>query len=199
MFALRAVRGPLRSPTLEPRQPPRRSLRAPRVRARSSDHLAPLPRRSSDAPSASRPGTSGSSGSSFRELDGTTLVLDAPDDVRALGRDAASRRLLQRLRRDGPRPGGARARSAARRSREPPARARGATRAGAAQDLNPRLTFDQFVIGDCNRLAHAAALAVAEMPGAGLQPAVHLRAARASARRTCCTRSPTTSPSTAAA
>ena len=29
---------------------------------------------------------------------------------------------------------------------------------------NPKLTFEQFVIGDCNRLAHAAALAVAEMP-----------------------------------
>jgi chromosomal replication initiator protein len=26
---------------------------------------------------------------------------------------------------------------------------------------NPKLTFEQFVIGDCNRLAHAAALAVA--------------------------------------
>ena len=35
------------------------------------------------------------------------------------------------------------------------------------------------MIGDANRLAHAAALAVAEMPGLGLQPAVHLRAARA--------------------
>jgi chromosomal replication initiator protein len=35
---------------------------------------------------------------------------------------------------------------------------------------NPKLTFDQFVIGGCNRLAHAAALAVAEMPGQAYNP-----------------------------
>jgi chromosomal replication initiator protein len=36
--------------------------------------------------------------------------------------------------------------------------------------FNPKLTFEQFVIGDCNRLAHAAALAVAEMPGQAYNP-----------------------------
>jgi chromosomal replication initiator protein len=35
---------------------------------------------------------------------------------------------------------------------------------------NPKLTFDQFVIGDCNRLAHAAALTVAELPGGAYNP-----------------------------
>jgi chromosomal replication initiator protein len=35
---------------------------------------------------------------------------------------------------------------------------------------NPRLTFEQFVIGDCNRLAHAAALTVAEMPSQAYNP-----------------------------
>jgi chromosomal replication initiator protein len=56
-------------------------------------------------------------------------------------------------------------------------RAQGRTAAGLAQPPsasgplgNPKLTFDQFVIGDCNRLAHGAALAVAEMPGAAYNP-----------------------------
>jgi len=35
---------------------------------------------------------------------------------------------------------------------------------------NPKLTFDQFVIGDCNRLAHAAALTVGELPGQAYNP-----------------------------
>ena len=35
---------------------------------------------------------------------------------------------------------------------------------------NPKLTFEQFVIGDSNRLAHAAALAVAEMPAQAYNP-----------------------------
>jgi chromosomal replication initiator protein len=36
--------------------------------------------------------------------------------------------------------------------------------------INPRFTFEQFVIGDGNRLAHAAALAVAELPGLAYNP-----------------------------
>ena len=36
--------------------------------------------------------------------------------------------------------------------------------------FHPKLTFDQFVIGDSNRLAHAAALAVAEMPSHAYNP-----------------------------
>jgi chromosomal replication initiator protein len=39
-----------------------------------------------------------------------------------------------------------------------------------AASFNPKLTFDQFVIGSSNRLAHAAALAVAEMPGQAYNP-----------------------------
>ena len=40
----------------------------------------------------------------------------------------------------------------------------------AGQELNPRYTFEQFVICDGNRLAHGAALAVAEQPGQAYNP-----------------------------
>ena len=48
---------------------------------------------------------------------------------------------------------------------------RGGIGAPSANALgNPRHTFDQFVIGDSNRLAHAAALTVAELPGQAYNP-----------------------------
>ena len=40
----------------------------------------------------------------------------------------------------------------------------------AAPRLNPKFTFEQFVIGESNRFAHAAALAVAEQPGQAYNP-----------------------------
>jgi chromosomal replication initiator protein len=39
-----------------------------------------------------------------------------------------------------------------------------------ANALNPRYSFDQFIIGDGNQLAHAASLAVAEHPGQAYNP-----------------------------
>jgi chromosomal replication initiator protein len=69
--------------------------------------------------------------------------------------------------------------AAARDARRPPR----SGRAGAATDveereepadrdvaLNPKFSFDQFVIGDTNRFAHASALAVAELPGHAYNP-----------------------------
>jgi chromosomal replication initiator protein len=50
------------------------------------------------------------------------------------------------------------------------ARSRPAALGPAGPLANPKLTFDQFVIGDCNRLAHAAALTVAEMPAQAYNP-----------------------------
>ena len=84
-----------------------------------------------------------------------------------------------------------------------------ATRSPAADDgrreqpLNPRYTFDAFVIGSSNRFAHAAAQRVAETPGQLLQPAVHLRRLRAGqdppAARHRPLRARRTSPATASA
>ena len=61
---------------------------------------------------------------------------------------------------------------------DPAGAPRGPSESRAGALANPKLTFDQFVIGDCNRLAHAAALTVAEMPASCLQPPVHLRPSR---------------------
>src|SRR4051812_34686569 len=42
---------------------------------------------------------------------------------------------------------------------------------GAVRDeLNPKFTFEQFILGDGNRFAHAAALAVAELPATAYNP-----------------------------
>ena len=53
--------------------------------------------------------------------------------------------------------------------RRPRAPARGRRRR-TVHDINPRYTFDTFVIGPSNRFAHAAALAVAETPARKYNP-----------------------------
>ena len=54
--------------------------------------------------------------------------------------------------------------------REPAPRDHEVTGPGAPDALNPKYTFEQFVIGDANRFAHGAALAVAELPGQAYNP-----------------------------
>ena len=103
----------------------------------------------------------------LRALEGDVLVLEAPDDKRrwiadrfarvlqtcaavVIGPDATVDVLPASAPADVPGPA--------------------APQQAEAHDLNPKLTFDQFVIGDGNRLAHAAALAVAELPGTAYNP-----------------------------
>src|SRR5262249_41412258 len=52
----------------------------------------------------------------------------------------------------------------------PEAQSRASNAPPAPSTLNPKYTFGQFVIGDGNRLAHAAALAAAEMPAHAYNP-----------------------------
>jgi chromosomal replication initiator protein len=101
---------------------------------------------------------------SLAELADDTLVVTAPDDVRRWVEGRAARLLQACAERVlGP---GARVelRGPEAAPERPPARE------AAPQALNPRMTFDQFVIGEGNRLAHAAALAVAEMPSMAYNP-----------------------------
>jgi chromosomal replication initiator protein len=103
-----------------------------------------------------------------RELDGSRLVVEAPDAKRRWVADRFSR-VLQSCAATvlGPEA----TVDIVAESDEPPATAGDAgLDEHGRPDLNPKLTFDQFVIGDANRLAHAAALAVAELPGTAYNP-----------------------------
>ncbi len=101
-------------------------------------------------------------------LDGETLVLEGPPEVSAWASDRLGSALAGAAADVLGRPvaisingrgDGAADHAAGRRSA-----------AVAASPLNPKYTFEQFVIGPSNRLAHAAALSVAEMPSQAYNP-----------------------------
>jgi chromosomal replication initiator protein len=130
------------------------------------------------------------------ELEGEDLVLIAPSETAAwvserLGRvlqtcaaavlgpevlvDVTTAEALRKRARPASVPGrgngdgrSARAESNRRSSSKPQAAAPTVPDSGLS--LNPKYTFEQFVIGDSNRLAHAAALSVAEMPAQAYNP-----------------------------
>src|SRR4051794_5850968 len=110
------------------------------------------------------------------EIDGDQIVVEAPPELHAWIAERFSRVLqagaaavlgpgtVVQIRAGGTGAPADRRRSAAASPATPPpddAHERG---------LNPALTFEQFVIGDANRFAHAAALAVAELPGHAYNP-----------------------------
>jgi chromosomal replication initiator protein len=102
-----------------------------------------------------------------RSLDGAALVVEAPAESRAWV-EASFARLLNAC--AGAVLGaGARVEIVAAGSAAPAATT-APSRSFHGASFNPRYTFDQFVIGDPNRLAHGAALAVAEMPGLAYNP-----------------------------
>jgi chromosomal replication initiator protein len=103
-----------------------------------------------------------------RQLDGDTLLVSAPDEIRTWVADRFSR-VLQTCAASvlGP----ATTVSVVAPGAVAPSTDAGRVPAAAlSEDFNPKYTFDQFVIGDGNRLAHAASLAVAELPGQAYNP-----------------------------
>jgi chromosomal replication initiator protein len=105
------------------------------------------------------------------EIDDDAFVVEVPNDftrewiethflglIRAAVRDATGheRHVTLAIVEGGERPGA--------RDVEP------APRAAPAGGMNPKYTFDSFVIGSSNRFAHAAALAVAEAPAQAYNP-----------------------------
>jgi chromosomal replication initiator protein len=112
-----------------------------------------------------------------RAVVGDTLVVAAPDEIRSWVADRFAR-VLQTCAAAvlGPQttvdvvaPDAPITDAGGRAPRAPDAPAAGP--GGCAEaELHPKFTFDQFVIGDANRFAHAAALAVAEMPGQAYNP-----------------------------
>ena len=103
-------------------------------------------------------------------LVGDTLFVRAPEHIRTW----VEERFAGLIRRSAATVGAARAVEIVGDGWEPPEDAgelgHAARDHAPASNLNPRYTFDQFVICDGNRLGHAAGLAVAEMPSQAYNP-----------------------------
>ena len=99
-------------------------------------------------------------------LDGDTLVLDGPPEVSAW----ASQRLAGPLASAAASVLGPAVAVSIAGHGAPDAPAGRSPSAATESRLNPKYTFEQFVIGPSNRLAHAAALSVAEMPSQAYNP-----------------------------
>ncbi|MGA2320334.1 MAG: chromosomal replication initiator protein DnaA [Solirubrobacteraceae bacterium] len=121
------------------------------------------------------------------ELTGESLLLEAPAHASGWIRDRFGRVLQQsaaavlgphilievlsdHASADAVAPESGAERAASRRATARRSEPRAAPREHPSPFGNPKLTFDQFVIGDSNRLAHAAALTVAEMPAQAYNP-----------------------------
>ena len=115
---------------------------------------------------------------SLAAVEGESLYVAAPEHIRTWVRDhyldllvAAARRAHSPAARvevvpEGSMPGGERP-SQREGATDPASRANGRP---SDTPLNPKFTFGQFVIGGGNRFAHAAALAVAELPAQAYNP-----------------------------
>jgi chromosomal replication initiator protein len=99
-------------------------------------------------------------------LDGDTLVLEGPPEVSAW----ASTRLADALESAAAAVLGAPVEVSIAGCGSAPDAAPRVPRSASPATLNPKYTFEQFVIGPSNRLAHAAALSVAEMPSQAYNP-----------------------------
>jgi chromosomal replication initiator protein len=97
-------------------------------------------------------------------IQGSTLLLAAPASVRAWVERRYAGALTEVLRRQAPELSGIGFVDERGGEREP------AAQTPQSLPLDPRHTFDSFVIGPANRLAHATALAVAELPGEAYNP-----------------------------